>query len=143
MLIEISCCNKELFVTTQNLWLSLFLSYFTCHPKEPITKQTLISVALDNFAKKLIAAALTASFEALTILSTDKWKEILRCASLVDMQSGNFVSFKTCFQSNELSLWKSNKLGAACQENEAVCLKLQDESKYIPGTVAVLKTEVC
>lgn len=77
-------------MTTQNL-ISIFLSYFTSHPKEPVAKQILISVSLDNFAKKLIAAALAASFEAPTVVSADKWKEILGCASRVDIQSGDFV----------------------------------------------------
>lgn len=54
-------------------------------------QKILISVSLDNFAKKLIAAALAASFEAPAVVSAAKWKEILRCASRVDMQSGNFV----------------------------------------------------
>lgn len=121
-------------MTIQNLWLSIFLSYFSCHPKEPVTKQTLISHSLDNFAKKPIAAALAASFEAPTVVCWQMEGNPLLCKPCGCPEWEFCLSFKTCFQSNELSLWKSNKLGATCQENEAVCLKFtgwkQKYSRY-------------
>lgn len=120
------------------------LSYFTCYPKEPVAEQTLISVSLDNFAKNLMAAASAASFEAPTAVSADKWKGILCCASRVDTQSGNFVCLlQRDFKVMSCHFENLTSLGLLAEKMRHFVSSLQDESKDIPDTVTVLKTEGC